>query len=157
MYKSKRIEYPSWVSMKDRCLNKNSLAWGRYGGRGITICESWLDFWVFLKDMGDRPSKEYSLDRIDNDGNYEPGNCRWATRSEQQRNTKKNRVFEYKGKKYNSMAELAEKEDLQYDLLKSRSNKIDWSVEKMVEQNKYSHTRIRKHKFDIYLYKLCPK
>jgi hypothetical protein len=76
--------YYSWVSMKTRCTNKNELCYDRYGGRGITICERWMfNFPNFLQDMGERPAKNYSIDRINTDGNYEPGNCRWATRSQQ--------------------------------------------------------------------------
>lgn len=80
-------EYDCWNSMRRRCLFPNSGDYHNYGGRGITICERWkLSFKDFLSDMGLRPGKEYSLDRINNNGNYEPGNCRWATRSQQQRN-----------------------------------------------------------------------
>lgn len=76
----------SWRSMKHRCLNPKGRQYPDYGGRGITVCARWMKFENFLADMGERPGKEYSLDRIDNDGNYEPSNCRWATRSEQQKN-----------------------------------------------------------------------
>lgn len=72
-----------------RCLNKNDQAWDRYGGRGITVCERWRVFDDFLADMGLRPSPELSLDRINNDGNYAPGNVRWATRLEQARNRRR--------------------------------------------------------------------
>lgn len=73
--------------MRQRCLNPNNGGYVNYGGRGIAVCDRWRDsFENFLADMGERPGPGYSIDRIDVDGNYEPGNCRWATRSEQQRN-----------------------------------------------------------------------
>ena len=76
-------EYNSWAAMKQRCTNPKHIAFNHYGGRGITICERWVKFENFLADMGKRPSSAYSLDRIDTNGNYEPGNCRWATHSQQ--------------------------------------------------------------------------
>jgi hypothetical protein len=79
-------EYLAWQGMRGRCLNPKNFAWKRYGGRGITICARWDRFENFLADMGRRPSLDHSLDRMNNNGNYEPGNCRWATRAQQNGN-----------------------------------------------------------------------
>lgn len=88
------LEYHTWVGMKDRCYNPNNRKYDRYGGRGITVCDWWLDdFENFLTDMGFRPGPGYSIDRKNNDGNYEPGNCRWATPIEQARNRGGQRVW----------------------------------------------------------------
>jgi hypothetical protein len=87
MRQKRRPEYVTWAGMKQRCLNPHCADYKRYGGRGIGICERWRNsFENFFTDMGPKPSPKYSIDRIDNDGNYEPGNCRWATSGEQQTN-----------------------------------------------------------------------
>lgn len=83
-------EYGSWSGMIQRCTNKNAPGYKNYGGRGISICQEWINsFLQFYHSVGPRPSPNHSLDRVNNDGNYEPGNVRWATRKEQNRNTRR--------------------------------------------------------------------
>lgn len=85
--KDRPSEYKIWVGIRERCNNPNNHAWKYYGGRGISVCDDWDNFSSFLSDMGSRPGPEYSIDRYPNpDGNYEPGNCRWATWVEQNNN-----------------------------------------------------------------------
>ena len=80
-------EYTCWANMKRRCYTESARGYKHWGGRGIKVCKRWRDsFPAFLKDMGRKPSPDLSLDRIDNDGNYEPGNCRWATKKQQRNN-----------------------------------------------------------------------
>lgn len=87
-----RKTYNIWRQMHDRCSNPDSSSYDRYGERGIKVCERWSDFDKFYEDMG--PSNGLTIDRIDNDGNYEPSNCRWATRAVQQRNNSRTRLTE---------------------------------------------------------------
>ncbi len=88
--------YKTWGSMKQRCLNPKNPSYKNYGGRGIKLCERWMSFGAFLSDMGPRP-KGKSIERLDNDGNYEPSNCAWATIREQANNCRKNRFVEFRG------------------------------------------------------------
>ena len=89
-------EYEIWQGMLKRCRNPKSAAYKNYGGRGIQVCERWQkSFQNFLDDMGLRPAKHLTIERIDNDKNYEPDNCRWATRTEQCQNKRNNRLITY--------------------------------------------------------------
>jgi hypothetical protein len=90
-------EYRAWQDMMQRTDNPKNKHYGDYGGRGIETCERWAEFDNFLADMGRRPSAKYSIDRIDNNQGYSPSNCRWATRAEQNRNRRDNRLITYKG------------------------------------------------------------
>jgi hypothetical protein len=94
--------YSIWRSMKQRCLNSNSQAYDYYGGRGIKVCEEWMDFEIFQNWAVNNGYKEgLTIERIDNDGNYEPSNCKWIPQSKQSNNTRRNRVISYKNKQQN--------------------------------------------------------
>lgn len=107
-------EYGAWLEMKKRCFNEQCHAYKNYGGRGITVCEKWKnDFGMFLSDMGKCPDG-LSIDRIDNNGNYAPDNCRWASRKEQARNRRSNKYITFNGET-KLMSDLAD----QYGVLRS--------------------------------------
>jgi len=86
MHKSYHPLYPRWKAMHKRCRSLNDSNYPRYGGRGIKVCPAWYDFWTYVEDIGQCPSPGLTLDRIDNDGNYEPSNIRWATQKQQANN-----------------------------------------------------------------------
>lgn len=126
---SQSAEHVIWASMMQRCLDERSKSYERYGGRGIKVCDRWLMFDNFLADMGPRPSSEYSIDRINNDGDYEPGNCRWATRMEQACNTRRNRILEFNGESL-TLAEWERRLGSKKNVLARRLDGLGWSVEK---------------------------
>jgi hypothetical protein len=88
--------YTTWAGMMNRCYNPKTPHYNRYGGRGIHVCDRWHNFENFLMDMGERPT-DMSIERKNNDGNYEPGNCKWATDGEQSRNTSRTRLLTLNG------------------------------------------------------------
>jgi len=122
--------YFIWKTMRLRCNTPTCKKYPRYGGRGISICERWDDFWNFVDDMGPRPEGT-SIDRIDNDGNYEPGNCRWATPKVQGRNTSTNRFVEIGGEVI-ALTELAEREGIKAGTLRKRIAELGWTIEDAV-------------------------
>jgi hypothetical protein len=124
-------EYKAWDSMKQRCSNPKVASFKDYGGRGIRVCDRWLrSFEAFFADVGPRPSAKHSLDRFpDNDGNYEPGNVRWATPEEQQNNRRKTVFLEAMGKTQ-SFAEWVRETGLPADTLWRRINVWKWSPER---------------------------
>lgn len=127
--KSNTIEYRAWIGIKSRCLNKNSAAFQNYGARGISISDNWINsFDAFYADMGDCPQGN-SIDRIDNDGNYEKSNCRWATRHEQSRNTSRNIMITFKGATL-PLVDWASKLNIPYYRLRNRIKVLGWPVDR---------------------------
>jgi hypothetical protein len=114
--------------MIQRCTNPNSEKFPSYGGRGITVCDRWLKFENFLADMGEPPPGK-QIERIDNSKGYEPGNCKWATRFEQARNKRNNRLVTYQGETF-CVAEWAEKKGLKIPTLWTRLFKWNWEIER---------------------------
>ncbi len=125
-------EYNSWRAMWERCTNQNYRKFNLYGGRGITICERWRDFVLFLQDMGPKPSRRHSLDRIDGNGNYEPSNCRWATSVEQRRNTSRNKILTLNGESM-CVSAWSEKTGIPISVLVHRFQR-GWTVERALTQ-----------------------
>lgn len=107
--KSNAPEYRVWVSMIRRCTDTSNKHYSNYGGRGISVCAKWVkSFEAFYLYIGERPSKEYFIDRIDSNGNYEEGNVRWVTRKVNQQNTRRSRVWVVEGRTYNSCQDASD-------------------------------------------------
>lgn len=123
----KTPEYATWDAMIQRCTNPKAMFWENYGGRGIRVCDRWRNsFAHFLEDMGNRPDG-HSIDRINNDGNYEPSNCRWATTGEQLRNTRRNVSITFNGKTM-CMKDWAKELGMSVPVLRNRIR--FWTLEK---------------------------
>lgn len=123
------FEYSSWRGMMQRCLNTANAEYKNYGGRGIKVCERWLDFRNFFEDMGNAPEWADSLDRKDCNGNYCHENCRWSNMKEQQNNRRNNRLISAFGKTQ-TVAQWAYETNMSYKTLHSRLEQYNWSAEK---------------------------
>lgn len=127
--RSKTPEYLAWCNMRQRCENANKPEYIHYGGRGITVCNEWQQFEHFYNDMGDRPSTTHSLDRINVNGNYEPGNCRWTTKSVQQKNVRARGKSGHKNvyKNTNSSTYMVRSADEYHGTFKSREAAVEYA------------------------------
>jgi len=136
-------EYRVWEEMRARCYNPKHISYKHYGGRGITVCERWHKYENFLEDVGRKPTPKHSIDRIDNNGNYEPNNVRWANDYQQQRNRTDNRRIEYRGET-KTLAEWAEILDVPSSRLQHRLQKYGWTVERAFSEPSRQGTTSRK-------------
>lgn len=125
--RSKTRAYRIWSGMYTRCFNSKSENFRDWGARGVTLCDRWRQFENFLADMGEPPTSKHQIDRIDVNGNYEPSNCRWATQTEQQRNTRRNRYLTAHGETY-CVSQWAEITGIN-QLLIARRSRRGWSDE----------------------------
>ena len=121
-----RSEYNCWASMFQRCENPANTNYRHYGGRGIKVCDRWRDFANFIADMGKRPTPKHTIDRIDNNGHYEPGNCRWITQAEQMNNTRRNVYLEHNGQRM-TVTQWAEQLGTLQQIISGRLM-LGWSV-----------------------------
>lgn len=133
---NRTTEYVIWLNIKQRCFNKSLKSYSNYGGRGISICERWKhSFENFLSDMGRRPTSKHSIERINNDKNYEPENCCWATRKVQANNTRTNVFFNYNGDRL-TISQLAEKYKINFNTLYGRLFRTGLPINKAIESPK---------------------
>lgn len=140
--KSRTPTYRIWSAMCSRCLNTKHTSYSYYGGRGLTVCDRWLDsFENFVEDMGEAPVG-LTLDRRDNSQGYTPENCRWATRGQQSRNCRNNNSLTYNGKTL-LLIEWAETLNIPYDRIVKRVSRLGWSVGQALEfePRKYKRTK----------------
>jgi hypothetical protein len=132
---AKSREYAAWQNMVQRCTNKNHPRFKDWGGRGIGISEDWLDFTNFYKDMGDRPSKQHTLERKDNRMGYSKDNCCWATTKEQGVNRRSNRVLTANGYSF-TVVEWSERLQINRVTLSSRLRR-GWSIQEALSGKRY--------------------
>lgn len=130
IYRPEQPEHRAWRNMRARCYNPKSASYAYYGERGITVCDEWLkSFDEFFDHVGPRPSVDHSIDRINNDGNYEPGNVRWATTTEQNRNMRHTLRVTFRGETL-CVAEWAKRVGVIHCVMKKRIRK--WGIERAI-------------------------
>jgi hypothetical protein len=125
---SKTRQYRIWKLMHSRCSNEKNNQYQNYGGRGVLVCERWKSFALFFADMGGSYVDGLTIERKDNDGNYEPANCRWATQKEQQNHRRNNHMITWEGLTM-TLAQWCDRLGLKYDNTKQRL-RLGWSVDK---------------------------
>lgn len=130
---SREPEYIAWVAMHRRCNDPKYHRYDRYGGRGIKVCDRWESFAAFLEDMGRKLSPSYTLERKNNDADYEPKNCVWASRKAQARNRLSNRMLTFKGKT-KTLVEWAEIRGISAKVIEGRLRICGYSVERALTQ-----------------------
>ena len=135
--------YHTWGNLLNRCGNPNNNAYAYYGGRGITVCDRWRDFSNFYADMGPKPSPAHSLGRIDNDGDYEPSNCRWATQSEQTRNRSDNHWLTVNGETL-CLADWAKRLGVETSTIRGRLAR-GWDIEEALTTPPNERSTSRTH------------
>ena len=121
--------YGVWKDMRRRCINFKNIAYSNYGGRGIRVCGGWQNFLNFKEDMYSTYKEGLTIERIDNNGHYEPNNCRWATRKDQCNNTRKNYFIEYKGIR-DTLVNWANYFKIHQTTLYCRLEWFNWNIEK---------------------------
>lgn len=133
---TKAPEYIAWANMRGRCRNPKDPGWPRYGGRGITVCEEWVNsFAAFFAHVGPRPSSAHSIDRIDNDKGYEPGNVRWADRLTQQQNIRSNVNLTYQGETH-CLREWSRRCNIPFERLRGR-HRAGWAVDRIFSDARF--------------------
>lgn len=129
-------EYSLWLNMKQRCTNPNFTNFKNWGGRGITMCDRWLNsFEAFYEDMGNQPAKRMAIDRIDNEKGYSKENCRWATQKQNNNNTRKNRMIEFNGK-IQSLTDWCDELKLRYAATAYHCRRGIKTIEEIFDQSK---------------------
>lgn len=129
-------EYRTWKKMRQRCGSPTDQRYPYYGGRGIRVCEEWGTFQRFFADMGKAPTKNHSIERLDNNGDYKPGNCVWANASTQNKNRRTNVFLTFNGETM-CISDWAKKTGISQSLIRARVKKMRWAVDRALTEKPY--------------------